>query len=282
MDKIEAILNRIPKFYERDKASKIYGVLNAFAEEFEITDAEYITRADNAIGVMDTDPRDLEWRWGEFLGVRRLVNEDSEAYRMRLVNTINSLHGGTADAIRYAVALILGIADDDVRMKRQILIYDAWKYPNSPEGMKKPGNFMIVVKFDGEGDFDDVYYDGAEQDIADIVNIVKAAGTNCAIAFGCTSNDYVGLFHHHQLMPFTQDDIRWRLTNKIITHDEDVTGAYDANAREILAKGGIKLFFKEKIIPYMYGKGMVRLHDVNSIPFLVEQKMDPIIPDDQS
>lgn len=280
MDKIEAILDRIPKFYVRDKASKIYGVLKAFASEFDIAEAEYINRADNAIGIMDTDPRDLDWRWGEFLGVHRLINETDESYRMRLVNTINSLHGGTADAIRYAVALILGIADDDVRMKRQILIYDAWKYPNSPEGMKAYGNFMIVVKFDGDSDFDDIYYNGIESDIANVVSVVKAAGTNCAVVFGCTSNEFVGQFHHHQLIPFTQDDIRWRLVNKIVTHDNDVTGLYDANAREILASSGIKLLFKDKIIPHLYGSGMVLLHDVNGIPFMCEEKMLPIMPDE--
>lgn len=274
MDKIEAILNRIPNFYVREKTSRMYGVLNAFASEFDIAEVEYIQRADKAVGIMDTDPRDLDWRWGEFLGVHRLINEGDEAYRMRLVNTINSLHGGTADAIRYAVALILGIADDTTRMERQILIYDAWKYPNSPQSMKTYGNFMIVVKFDGDNDFDDMYYDGVEDDIASVVSVVKAAGTNCAVVFGCTSNEYVGQFHHHQLQPFTQDDIRWRLTNKVITHDEDIYGAYDSNARLLLDCDGVMFLFKEEIIPHMMDSDGASLFDSNGVMLLCEEHME--------
>lgn len=241
MDKIEAILSRIPKFYERDTTSKMYGVLSAFASEFDIVGLDFIQRADNNIGIMDTDPRDLGWRWGNFLGVPRTINETDEEYRMRLVNTINSLHGGTADAIRYAVALILGIADDSERMERQIKIYDAWKYGSVPAENRTYGNFVIVVKFDGDDDFDDMYYDGIEDDIIDVVSGVKAAGTNGIVLFGCTANSFVSQFHHHQLQKFTHDDIRWRLTNKVVTHD-DIDGLYDNNARILLDADGVYIF----------------------------------------
>lgn len=241
MDKISTILNRIPHFYERDATSKMYNVLNAFASEFDIVNVDYIQRADNDVGIMETDPRDLGWRWGNFLGVQRTINETDEEYRMRLVNTINSLHGGTADAIRYAVALILGIADDSERIERQIKIYDAWKYGAVPAENRTYGNFVIVIKFDNDSDFDDIYYDGIEDDIINVVSGVKAAGTNGMVLFGCTAYSVVSQYHHHQLQKFTHDDIRWRLASKVIVHD-DIGGLYDSNARILLDSNGTYLF----------------------------------------
>ena len=112
MDKIEAIVQRLPHFYAAyDNKSIMYGILKAFADEFDIVVNDYINRSDNDIGIMTTDERDLEWRWGALMGFPRLRNETYERYRMRLVNMVNALRGGTAPAIRYAVALMLGIAD---------------------------------------------------------------------------------------------------------------------------------------------------------------------------
>lgn len=239
MDKIEAILDKIPHYYNKDTSSKIYNILKSFADEFEITGAQYIDRADNDIGIITTVADDLDWRWGKFLGVKRKINEPDDSYRLRLVNTINSLHGGTAEAIRYAVALILGISDNDERMDRQIKIYDAWNFDAAPN--KEYGNFVVYIRFDGNMDYSDIYYDGIEDDIADIVDGVKAAGTNCAVIFGCTVHNAIGVYHHHQLLQLTHDDIRWKLTSMVLEHN-NLEGLYDCNGRALLDADGVKLF----------------------------------------
>ena len=79
MDKIEAIVQRLPHFYAAyDNKSIMYGILKAFADEFDIVVNDYINRSDNDIGIMTTDERDLEWRWGALMGFPRLRNETYE------------------------------------------------------------------------------------------------------------------------------------------------------------------------------------------------------------
>lgn len=243
MDKVTEILRRIPHFYQKEPDTNIYNVVNAFAVEFETVDDEYLQRADNALGVMTTDARDLGWRWGSFLGVPRTINETDNGYRMRLVNTINSLHGGTAQAIQYAVGLIMGVTNDQAKMDRQIKIWDAWEYPDAPDDIKKPGNFVIVIKFDNDDDISDQYYDGIEDDILAIVSSVKAAGTNGIVMFGYTVHLTLTPYHHHELSVLTHDDIRWRFS--ALAPHRDATGIYDSNSREMLDVNGIKMIIPQ-------------------------------------
>lgn len=84
MNKLEAILNRLVSYYDKDDKSQIYNILKAFADEFEIVSSEYIDRADNAIGVETSDGKDLDWRWGSLLNVARRNGENDDTYRKRL------------------------------------------------------------------------------------------------------------------------------------------------------------------------------------------------------
>lgn len=268
MDKIETIVQRLPHFYAayNDK-SKMYGLLKAFADEFDIVVNDYINRSDNDIGVMTTDARDLEWRWGSLIGFPRLGNESYERYRMRLVNMVNALRGGTAPAIRYAVALMLGIADDTTETEQKIKVYDAWEYDNTPQGYDAYGNFVVVIKINGE-DFDIHYYDGIEDDIDDIIKVVKAAGTNCVVLIGNTVYSDMGPYHYHQFWTLTHDDIRKRLNEIDITH-VDIDGFYDSNAREILDCDGTKFIegqdIPDVVVTELFDRYNVGLFDIDGI-----------------
>lgn len=193
MNKLEAILNRLVSYYDKDDKSQIYNILKAFADEFEIVSSEYIDRADNAIGVETTDGRDLDWRWGSFLNIARQDGEDDDTYRKRLSSVANSLQGGTAASIRYAVAISLGLANDDAKAERCIKIYDGWKYPNAEEEMKAYGHVVCVFKFESEDS--DLYYDGIENDVIKAMNRAKAAGI--------ITHALIEYIRHNELMPYT-------------------------------------------------------------------------------
>lgn len=206
MNKLEAILNRLVSYYDKDDKSQIYNILKAFADEFEIVSSEYIDRADNAIGVETTDGRDLDWRWGSFLNIARQDGEDDDTYRKRLSSVANSLQGGTAASIRYAVAISLGLANDDAKAERCIRIYDGWKYPNAEEEMKAFGHVVCVFKFETEDR--DLYYDGIEEDVVEAMNRAKAAGIIAHALIEYTRHNELALFTHLQLSTSTHDQIR--------------------------------------------------------------------------
>lgn len=206
MNKLEAILNRLVSHYDKDDKSQIYNILKAFADEFEIVSSEYIDRADNAIGVETTDGRDLDWRWGSFLNIARQDGEDDDTYRKRLSSVANSLQGGTAASIRYAVAISLGLANDDAKAERCIRIYDGWKYPNAEEEMKAFGHVVCVFKFETEDR--DLYYDGIEEDVVEAMNRAKAAGIIAHALIEYTRHNELALFTHLQLSTSTHDQIR--------------------------------------------------------------------------
>lgn len=206
MNKLGAILNRLVSYYDKDDKSQIYNILKAFADEFEIVSSEYIDRADNAIGVETTDGRDLDWRWGSFLNIARQDGEDDDTYRKRLSSVANSLQGGTAASIRYAVAISLGLANDDAKAERCIRIYDGWKYPNAEEEMKAFGHVVCVFKFETEDR--DLYYDGIEEDVVEAMNRAKAAGIIAHALIEYTRHNELALFTHLQLSTSTHDQIR--------------------------------------------------------------------------
>ena len=206
MNKLEAILNRLVSYYDKDDKSQIYNILKAFADEFEIVSSEYIDRADNAIGVETTNGKDLDWRWGSFLNIARQDGEDDDTYRKRLSSAVNSLQGGTASSIRYAVAISLGLANDDAKVERCIKIYDGWKCPGAEEEMKAFGHVVCVFNFDAE-DYD-IYYDGIEDDIVEAMNRAKAAGIIAHALIENTRHNELTQFTHLQLSTSTHNQIR--------------------------------------------------------------------------
>lgn len=206
MTKIEAILSRLPRFYSRDKSGQLYNLLKSISDEFDVAQVDFIDRADNAIGVDKCNGEDLDWRFGSLLSIVRQPGEKDSTYRKRLQSATNALHGGTADSIKYSVAVFLGLADDEEKADRCIQIYDGWKYPNAEIEMKAYGHLVCVFKLD-PGD-QDIYYTGIENDIEEQINFTKAAGVTAHVIVELVRYEEVGKYTHEYLSQYTHRQIR--------------------------------------------------------------------------
>ena len=122
---------RFPHIYDvyNDKTI-LYALLSVYAdksrEKLRIIDRLYAM-----IGIDSTYDEDLEHRWGSLLGIRRQNGESYTDYRNRLLITYYSLSGGTAEAIKYAIASVIGITSDMDAIDEYIKVYDAWEYPHN-------------------------------------------------------------------------------------------------------------------------------------------------------
>lgn len=206
MTKIEAILSRLPKFYNRDESGQLYNLLKSISDEFDVAQVDFIDRADNAIGVDKCEGQDLDWRFGSFLSIIRQPGEKDSTYRKRLQSATNALHGGTADSVKYSVAIFLGLADNEEKADRCIQIYDGWKYPNAEIEMKAYGHLVCVFKLDPEDQ--DLYYTGIEDDIEKQINFTKAAGVIAHVIVELTRYSVVGKYRHNELTGLTHRQIR--------------------------------------------------------------------------
>lgn len=171
MNKTDIILNRfVQHAYETDnKSSSLYKLIDAIVNEFNIT-IDNINRINNMVGIDTTLPDDLYSRWGALLNINKNINESDEQYRNRLKTSVTSLSGGTAEAIKYAIACGLGINNDPIAMDR-IHIYDAWKYTGTAEVFKDYG--YVVCEIDlNQG----LYSTDVENVVISSANNVKAAG----------------------------------------------------------------------------------------------------------
>lgn len=181
MLKIDAMMDKFPHFYDKSILTQLYGFLKSFADEFDITVNNYINRADNDIGIMTTDGADLDWRWGAFMGFPRFNGESDDSYRVRLSNIINAMNGGTRESIKYAVALFLGLDNNKKEMDKRIKVVDAWEFPDAVD--QSYGNFVVEIILDGDN-FPVLYPNGLNaDDIGNIIQTVKAAGTFCDLHF---------------------------------------------------------------------------------------------------
>jgi len=206
MDNIDAILDKILHYYNKRTDSNLYGVLKAFSDEFDIAYASYINRADSAIGIDDTFGIDLDWRWGALLNIARNVGESDNDYRTRLALMVQTLHGGTAESLHYAVSLFLGIAPNTDKADRSVMIYDGWKYPNAPDQMKAKGNVICKLHFDVEDRLK--YYDGVDTDIINVVKNVKTSGVMFNVVFEYNTHAVLSKYTHQQLSAHTHDQLR--------------------------------------------------------------------------
>jgi hypothetical protein len=87
--------------------------------------------------------------------------------------------GGTAEAIRYAIGVIIGVTDES-ELAARVQVVDAWDYTPTAEEASSvntdPGNFVCRVDIDGAPYIDygvDMYVM-----ITNIINTIKAVGTN--------------------------------------------------------------------------------------------------------
>lgn len=166
MDKISTVLSRFPQYaYDpEDKSSKLYKLIESIINEFNIT-MENIDRIDKMISIDTALPDDLYNRFGALLNIKRNKGESDEQYRGRLKTSVVALSGGTADAVKYAVACGLGINNDPIAMER-IRVYDAWKYDGNADVIKDYGYVVCDI------DLDQGYYS------TNIENIVKESADN--------------------------------------------------------------------------------------------------------
>lgn len=126
---IERMQASFPHLYNvYDKSTILYALLSVFGERMGAR-TDVIDRLYAMIGIDSTYDEDLEHRWGSLLGVYRQNGESFNDYRSRLLIVYSSLAGGTAEAIKFAIASAIGITSDTNAINQYIKVYDAWKYP---------------------------------------------------------------------------------------------------------------------------------------------------------
>lgn len=171
MDKIQAVMNRFPQnAYDPDnQKSVLYAVIKAIIDEFNIT-MNNIDRINKMLDINNILPEDMYNRFGALLNISRNPKETDEQYRNRIKTSMTALSGGTAAAIKYAIACGLGINDDNEAMDK-ITIYDAWEYDGDADVIKENGYIVCSVDLNNGN-----YSTDMEQAVKDATDNVKAAG----------------------------------------------------------------------------------------------------------
>lgn len=120
---------KFPHIYDiYNEKTILYALLSVYADKSKER-LRIIDRLYAMIGIDSTYDEDLEYRWGSLLGVYRNKGESYSDYRSRLLIIYSSLAGGTAEAIKYAIASTIGISSDVNAINKYIKVYDAWEYP---------------------------------------------------------------------------------------------------------------------------------------------------------
>ena len=172
---IEKMQSSFPHLYNvYDKNTILYALLSVFGERYGVR-TDIIDRLYAMSGIDSTYDEDLEHRWGSLLGIYRQNNEPFDNYRNRLLIAYSSLAGGTAEAIKYAIASVVGIATDKDAIDEYIKVYDAWKYPYEvdPNVIHDTSYGHIICTIDlqaNEGAM--MMYDK----VMDVINTTKASG----------------------------------------------------------------------------------------------------------
>jgi hypothetical protein len=203
---IESVIDRLPNYYDKDNTSQVYNLIHSIVGELENTYTNYINRLDNCLNIDTTTGTDLDWKWGNLLNVARRTDESDSTYRKRLSGAMSSLSGGTAKSIQYAVAIFLGLADDEEKSARCIKIYDGWRYELAEPGMDTVGHIICVFSLDKEDT--DIYYDGIEADIVAYMDNIKVAGVEAHVMVEFATYDQVSNYTYDQLATMTYDQIR--------------------------------------------------------------------------
>lgn len=187
MSKLETIQSKFPKFYKKyfEDNSIIYNLIKSISENDEDQN-KIIDRMYAMIGIDTTYDEDLEYRWGKLLGLSKLPYETYDEYRAKLKLVIPMFSGGTAEAVKYALACYMNINSDKSLMDEYIFISDAWVqlsdyYENviansNREYDRTYGNFFCIIKTPDNSNFD-------TNKAQEIVDNIKSAGTNAYIIF---------------------------------------------------------------------------------------------------
>lgn len=171
MDKIQAVMNRFPQnAYDPDnQKSVLYAIIKAIIDEFNITMGN-IDRINKMLDINNIEPEDMYNRFGVLLNISRNPKETDEQYRSRLKTSMTALSGGTASAIKYAIACGLGINGDNEAMDK-ITIYDAWEYNGDADVIKENGYVVCSIDLNSG-----TYSTEIDQAVRNATDNVKAAG----------------------------------------------------------------------------------------------------------
>ena len=205
MSNLELIQNKLPKFYEKyeykfdNEKSVMFTILKSISNVFD-EDNTLINRLDAAIGIDTTHNEDLQYRWGDLLGINKKDSESYDLYRNKLKLAIPSLIGGTKDAIIYTIATVIGIEKNDNIQDDYIEVVDGWEYNGNadiPDEYKEYGNFVCTINMSvGQGAID------IEQQIIDAINSVKASGIRFYVVYKAFK-----VLRYYQLDPFHYDTL---------------------------------------------------------------------------
>lgn len=185
---IERMQSSFPHIYNvYDKSSVLYALISVFGQKYGMR-TDTIDRLYAMIGIDSTYDEDLEFRWGSLLGMPRRINESYGEYRGRLKIIYSSLNGGTAKAIKFAIASAANINADIDSINRHVHVYDAWEYPYYVDpkllGIDEVvdesslyGSIICTVDLDGVKRAID--YDALNK----VINQTKASGVNPYLMF---------------------------------------------------------------------------------------------------
>lgn len=239
---LEELQSRFPHIYDvYNEKTVLYALLDIYAKNHEYK-LGLIDRLYSALGIEDTYDEDLEWRWGSLLNLYRHPNESYSDYRSRLEIVYPSLVGGTAEAIKYAVATAIGLTSDSDVIDQYIHVYDAWEYEgeiiddgsshdtyepttntnlalndgfktNLPYNLKKYGAFVVTVDLSISETIADY-----QKAVTEAVMNTKASGTQPYII-------YLYVFYDSAVIKNNGDDVDMMNIND--TKYEDVILAVD-------------------------------------------------------
>lgn len=206
MDRLTSALSKFPRFYNREvQDAGIRAFVKAFTDELGMSD-DQIARLGALNSVDTTYDEDLEPRWGKLLNIPRKSGEDGAIYRNRLKTSVTDLAGGTYDAIKYAIAVSIGINGDPVATDNCIKIIDAWLYTGTEPIDKSNGCFVVTV------DLNNILFE-YRQSISDVVTQAvkntKASGTKGQL-----------LFYNYRIMTYGELDTITYLDLSALRYDQ--------------------------------------------------------------
>lgn len=213
MSNIELIQSKVPRFYKKyeyksdNEKSIMHAVLDAIADRLD-ENSSILDRVNACIGINTTSDEDLQYRWGDLLGIYKKDNKSYDLYRDELKLAIPSLIGGTKSAIIYAIATVIGIEDNSSLQDNYITVVDGWEYDGDIEisdEYKEYGHFVCTIDMNvGDGAIN------ADEEIIDAINRVKASGTAfCVLYKGFNIYMYYNLdaFSYDTLSSLTYDSL---------------------------------------------------------------------------
>lgn len=228
---ISGMQSSFPHLYNiYDKNTILYALLSTFGERYGVR-TDIIDRLYAMIGIDSTYDEDLEHRWGSLLGIYRQNNESFDDYRNRLLIVYSSLAGGTAEAIKYAIASVIGITTSADAIDQYIKIYDAWEYPHEvdPDIITDTSYGHIICTIDLEANEGAMIMDDR---IMDAINTTKASGIYPYLLFIYNINESATLEYEEEDMISNisdgTDDIA-PIMAKIGNDDRIMTTSVDEN-----------------------------------------------------